>query len=478
MDLRRIIISATRWSAADRLGSQGVQLLFSVILARLLLPEEFGLIAMLTIFFAIAQTFVDSGFGSTLIQKKNASQIDKCSIFYFNILVGFVAAAVVFLIAPAISDFYSQPALETLTKFLSINIIISSFSIVQYSILIKELNFKAHSKVNLVSTCVSGLIGVYLAVTGLGVWALAVQQVAYNCFRTSLLWLASDWRPSMHFSFDALKDMFGYGSRMLAAGLLDNFFKNIYLLVIGKIFPPALLGFYSRAHNLKDFVSLNLTQIVTNVSFPVFSNIQDDNETLKIVFKKTLLFSAFLIFPAMLGLMVVAEPLVVTILTEKWLPTVPYLQLLCVAGALLPLQALNLSIIKSKGRSDLYLRLEIFKKLLIVINILVTWRWGLEAMIIGQVVLSFLSYFLNSFFTNEMISYSLFNQIEDLLPVIFSSVLMSMVVYSLRWLLPNVNSFYLLLSQVAFGALFYMLLCKTFRVSAIDDFLFFIKKKR
>lgn len=469
MSIKRKVISATKWSAVDRLGSQGVQFLISVILARLLLPEQFGLIAMLTIFFSVAQTFLDSGFGAALIQKKDASHIDKCSIFYFNILVGVVAAVAVFFAAPAISVFYSQPILEPLTRFLSINLIINSLSIVQFSILSKELNFKGHAKVSLASTALSGILGVYLAVNGFGVWALAIQQVVYSSVRTVLLWIVSDWRPSMDFSIDSLRQLFGYGSRMLMAGLLDNLFKNIYLVVIGKLFPPALLGFYSRAHSLKDVVSLNLTQIVTKVSFPVFSSIQDDNENLRKVFKKSLVYSAFLIFPAMLGLMAVAEPLVATLLTEKWLPSVFYLQLLCVVGMLLPLQALNLSIIKSKGRSDLYLRLEIVKKTLVVINVLVTWRWGIEAMIIGQIVLSFCSYFLNSYFSKHMIGYSLLRQVRDVVPILVSSIIMSAGVFSLRWLIPSVDYLSLLLTQLFAGVFLYLFLCKVFCLSVVSD---------
>jgi len=469
MSIRRTIISATKWSAVDRLGSQGVQFLISVILARLLLPEQFGLIAMLTIFFAVAQTFLDSGFGAALIQKKDASHIDKCSIFYFNILVGVIAAVFVFFMAPAISDFYSQPVLEPLAKFLSINLVINSFSIVQFSLLSKELNFKGHAGVSIVSTGLSGGLGVYLAINGFGVWALAIQQVVYSTARTVLLWVVSDWRPSMDFSISSLRELFGYGSRMLMAGLLDNFFKNIYLIVIGKLYPPALLGFYSRSQSLKDVVSLNLTQIVTKVSFPVFSSIQDDNETLRQVLKKSLVFSAFLIFPAMLGMMAVAEPLVVTLLTEKWLPSVFYLQLLCVVGMLMPLQALNLSVVKSKGRSDLYLRLEIVKKSLIVVNILVTWRWGIEAMIIGQIVLSFCSYFLNNFFAKEMIGYSLVEQIRDVMPVFVLSIIMASGVFSLRWLMPSVDDFTLLLLQLITGVLFYICLCKIFKLRVLND---------
>lgn len=469
MSIKRKTISAAKWSAVERLGSQSVQFLISVILARLLLPEQFGLIAMLTIFFAVAQTFVDSGFGAALIQKKEVSHLDKCSIFYFNILVGAGAALLVFSTAQSISVFYDQPVLEPLTKFLSINLLITSLAIVHSVTLSRELNFKAQAKIGIVSSVASGIVGVSLAVAGFGVWSLAIQQVASNGIRVVLLWAVSDWRPSLCFSIASLRTLFGFGSRMLLAGLLDNFFKNIYLIVIGKLYPPALLGFYTRAQGLKDVVALNLTQIISKVSFPAFSSIQDDNEILKELFRKSLVFSAFVIFPAMLGMIAVAEPMVVSLLTDKWLPSVFYLQLLCVVGMLLPMQALNLSIIKSKGRSDIYLRLEIIKKFLIVINVAVTWQWGIEPMIIGQVILAICSYALNSFYAKPMVGYSLFAQISDVMPIFVASLIMSIGVFSLGLMISDLNFAALLLVQIIFGATLYVFLCRIFRIALIDE---------
>lgn len=460
---------AVKWSALDRLGSQAVQFIISIILARLLLPEEFGLIAMLTIFFAVAQSFTDSGFGAALIQKKEISQVDKCSIFYFNILVGFLGSLLVYFVAPAVADFYSQSDLESLMQFLSINILISSFSLVHFSLLSKELKFKKHAVVSLASALLSGVAGVMLALNGAGVWALAIQQVVSNAIRSILLWRLSDWRPSLTFSTAALKEMFGFGSRMLAAGLLDNFFKNFYLLVIGKIFPPAILGYYVRAQGLKDVVSLNLTQIITRVAFPVFSSIQDENERMKRGLKRALGFSSFVVFPSMIGMAAVAEPLVLSLLTEKWLPSVFYLQLLCIVGLLLPLQALNLSVIKSKGRSDLYLRLEIIKKGLIILNVAITWRWGVEAIIIGQIILSFLNYYINCYFTSRFIKYSLWEQLTDVALVFFLALIMGSGVYWLGVFLPGIGAGFLLLTQVIAGVGLYVLLCWIFRVPAFKE---------
>lgn len=469
MAIRNKSISAFKWSAVDRLASQGIQFIISIILARLLLPEQFGLIAMLTIFFAVAQTFLDSGFGAALIQKKEPSQIDKCSIFYFNILVGFLSTLLIYMSAPIIADFYSQPILIPLTQFLSTNLLINSFSLVQFSLLSKELNFKAHAKISFLASTISGSIGVILAIKGYGVWALAIQQVLSSISRTILLWLVSDWRPTLTFSFQSLREMFGFGSKMLMAGLLDNVFKNIYLIVIGKLYPPALLGFYTRAQGLKDIVSLNLTQIITRVTFPLFSSIQDDNEKLKRGLKKAIILSSFIIFPAMVGMSAVAESLVHVLLTEQWLPSVFYLQLLCVVGMLLPLQALNLSIIKSKGRSDIFLWLEVVKKILIVVNISLTWRWGVEALIVGQVVLSFMSYFVNSFYAKKMIDYAATEQVKDIAPVIVLSISMGVIVFSLQGVFVNLSPWVLLFLQVLVGLIYYFGLAKLFKLAALDE---------
>lgn len=464
MSLKATTISSIIWSATDRLGSQGIQFVISIILARILLPEQFGLIAMLAIFFAVAQSIMDSGFGSALIQKKDASYLDECSIFYFNIILGFVSACAIYFIAPLIAEFYDQPILEPLTKFLSLSLIINSFSLVQFTLLSKRLDFKGNAKISLITTLISGCIGISLALKGWEVWALAVQQVVSNICRTVLLWIISSWRPAMIFSFNSLQQMFGYGSKMLLAGLLDTMFTNLYLIVIGKIFAPASLGFYTRAQSLRDMVSMNFTQIVSRVMFPVFSSIQDEPEKMKRGVKKSIIISTYLIFPAMLGLASVAEPLVVILFTEKWLPSVPYLKLLCLAGMLLPLQAFNLSVIKSIGRSDIYLLLEVLKKILIVFTIAITWRWGIIAIIYGQIVLSVLSYILNSFFTRYLINYPVEEQFKDIMPALMLSFIMGSILYYIPVSTFTTNMFLILVLKILLGAAIYISLSYVFKV--------------
>lgn len=456
------------WSLLECGGQQGIQLVISIILARLLLPAQFGLIAMLAIFMAIAQSFLSSGFGSALIQKKDATHVDSCSIFYFNIVVGIVAAGLLCLAAPWIAAFYEEPALTPLTRFLSLNLVINSFALVQSTLLARRIDFKTQLKVSIVATIGSGIIGITLAYRGFGVWSLAIQSVTGTIFRTVLLWFFNKWRPSLVFSFAALKGMFAFGSKLLFSGLLDTIFRNIYLVVIGRIFTATDLGFYSRAKSCTRLSTENLTSSISRVTFPVFSSIQDDNSRLKRGVQKALTTLNFLNLPMMIGLLVTAKPLVLVLLTEKWLPCVPYLQLLCVVGLLYPLHAINLNVLMAKGRSDLFLRLEVLKKILVVISITVTYRWGIQAMIYGQIGVSLLAYYLNSYYTGRFIGYPLKEQIFDLLPYLGMAVVMGIGVCSLQ-LLPFPNNWSLLISQVLSGIIIYTGLAWAFGISAFSE---------
>jgi len=464
------------WSLFERIGQQGIQLVISIILARLLLPAQFGLIAMLAIFMAIAQSFLDSGFGSALIQKKDTTQVDSCSIFYFNIFVGIVAAGLLCLAAPWIAAFYEEPALIPLTRFLSLNLVINSFALIQSTLLIKHIDFKTQLKVSIAATMVSGIIGVTLAYRGFGVWSLAIQSVTSTLFRTVLLWFFNKWRPSLVFSFAALKSMFAYGSKLLFSGLLDTVFQNIYLIVIGKIFTATDLGFYSRAKSCTRLTSENLTSSVSRVTFPVFSKVQDDISRLKRGAQKAMTTLVFLNFPMMTGLLLIAKPLVLVLLTEKWLPCVQYLQLLCVMGLLYPLHVINLNVLKAKGRSDLFLRLEVLKKILVVIAITVTYRWGIQAMIYGQIGVDILGYYLNSYYTGRLIGYPLKEQIFDLLPYFGMAAVMGIGVYCLQ-LLPFPNNWSLLISQVLTGVIIYGAMSLIFKMSAFLEIVEIVRNR-
>ncbi len=355
--LKSKTIHALSWSFIESVGLQGVRFIIGIVLARILFPEQFGLIAMLTLFIAVAQAFLDSGFGAALIQKHHVTETDTSTIFYFNIVVGLAASGVLSLAAPLIADFYNQPILTPLTRALSLVIVINSFGLIQDVILTKQINVKTQTKVSVIAGVLSGLVGVTLAVMGFGVWSLVAQQISSSFFRTVLLWLCNDWRPSPVFSIRSLQAMFGFGSRLLASGLLDQVFNNIYSLVIGKLFSARDLGFFTRASGIRALPTQTLAGMIGRVTFPVLSTIQDDPARMKRGLKKALSTLALLNFPMMIGLAVLAYPLVVLFLTEKWSESVGYLQLLCLSGLLYPLHAVNLDLLKALGRSDLFLRL-------------------------------------------------------------------------------------------------------------------------
>jgi teichuronic acid exporter len=467
-DLQQKTVHALSWSFLQAVAQRGMQFVIGIVLARMLFPEQFGLIGMITIFMAVISAFLDSGFGAALIQKREVTQTDICSIFYFNILVGVAAAGLLCLAAPWIASFYGQPVLTPLTRALSLTIVINSLGMIQNTILTKQINFKVLTKVSLIGGILSGSTGITLAALGFGVWSLVVQQITAAFFSVVCLWFFNPWRPALIFSFNALREMFGFGSRLLFSSVLDNIFNNIYYVVIGKLFSAADLGFFTRAQSLNDVPSQTVSGMVGRVTFPVFSSIQDDPARLKRGLKKALTMLGLVNFPMMIGLAVVARPLVLVMLTEKWAPSVPYLRLLCVAGLLYPLHLMNLNMLQALGRSDLFLRLEVIKKVMVAINIAVTWRWGITAMIYGIIITSVMSYYLNSYYNGVLIHYPTREQVRDLLPYLVASALMGGAVYAAGALqLPNQWS--RLLVQVATGVIVYVCLCRAFRLKAFFD---------
>jgi O-antigen/teichoic acid export membrane protein len=466
--LKHKTLSAFFWSFFERIGQQGIQFIISIILARLLLPEDFGLIAMLIIFMAIAQSFIDSGFGQALIQKQDATHIDECSIFYFNILISFIAAGLLCLGAPWIAGFYNQPLLVPLTYALSLNLIINAFGLVQNTLLVKQIDFNTQLKVSMIAIVPSGGIGITMAFNGFGVWSLVAQSLANGLFRTILLWVFNTWRPSMAFSLKSLCGMFTFGSKLLFAGLITTIFDNIYLMVIGKVFSAADLGFYSRSKKLQELPVKNLSGAVGRVTFPVFSSVQDDKARLKRGVRKALTTMAMVNFPMMVGLAVVARPLVQVLLTDKWLPCVPYLQLLCVVGILYPLHAININVLIAQSRSDLNLRITVMKNILKVVLLTITWRWGIEAILWGQIVVSLLCYIVNTYYTSILIKYSIKEQVLDISPYFVVSGIMGVGVFVLNYAI-TVNIVLMLTLQIVTGMGLFALLCYLFRPMAFCE---------
>ena len=458
-------IKAVKWSFLERFGQQGMQFIVSVFLARLLLPEDFGLIAMLAIFIAFGNSFIDSGFQKALIQKKELTHVDECSVFYFNIFIAFIVAGLMFLSAPLISHFYDQPQLVAITRALSVVFLFSSFGLVQDSLLAKKLDFKTVSKINLSSYILSGVSSVALALNGFGVWSLVVLNVGSTFLRTVFLWIFSSWRPALLFSFVSLRTMFSFGSHLFIVSLTNSVFTNIYQVIIGKFFSVSALGFYSRAKTLSMYPVTVITSVVNQVSFPVFSKIQDDKVRLKNYMRNSLILLTVATFPLMIGVAVVAKPLIVILVTEKWLPSVPFLQMLCVVGMLYPICVVNLNALNAKGHSDLYLKIDVINKVLIVLMVIVTYRFGITAMIIGQIINSFIAFYLYAYYSGKHLYYTIGMQIKDMLPSLSVALLMGAIIYSFKYFILN-NDYILLTAQVLSGALIYIGLCYSFKIEA------------
>lgn len=429
MTLKAKTIRGLFWSFSETGIHYLVSFVIGIILARLLSPEEFGLIGMITIFIAISQSFIDSGFSQALIRKTNCQQKDYSTVFYFNLLVGILFYIVLFFSAPFISQFFNEPILKELVRVLGIVLIVNSFAIIQRTILIKNINFKLQTKITISSSVLSGIIAIILAYKGFGVWSLAVQRILNQLFTAILLWIFNHWLPTLEFSKQSFKEMFSFGSKLLASGLIDTTYQNIYYLIIGKFFSATELGYYTRADHFSKLPSQSINASVSRVTYPVLSQLQDNASQLKVGYKKIIKSIMLINFSVMLGMAAVARPMILTLIGEKWLPSVPYLQLLCFVGMMYPLHALNLNILKVKGRSDLFLRLEIIKKVLAIPVIIIGIFFGIKAMILGMIFNSFIGYFINSYYSSKLINYSVREQIKDVLPDFGISISMAIIVF-------------------------------------------------
>lgn len=455
------------WSSVERFSNQGVSFIFSIILARILAPSDFGIVAMIGIFFAVAQSFVDSGFSNALVRKTDRREEDLSTCFYFNIGVGIVAYIVLFLIAPFIADFYNQPILSPIIRITGFGVVLNSLCVVQQALFTIKIDFKSQAKVTLSATIISGIVGVVLAYQGYGVWALVWQGVVMSLVRMGLLWLMSKWRPKAGFSKDSFHYLFGYGSKLLASGLLDTIYNNIYPIVIGKFYSPAQLGNYSRALSFAQLPSSNITSILQRVTFPVLSTIQDDLPRLQTNYRRLLKLSAFIVFPLMMGLAAVAFPLIRIVLTPKWEGCSFYLQIICFALMWYPIHAINLNLLQVKGRSDLFLRLEIIKKIVGVCIMCITIPLGITAMCIGMVASSFIALFINTFYTGKFIDIQYLKQMRDLLPIFVNSLLTGGLIFiSIQFI---TNDVFKLMVGVIIGVLYYILSSYIFARDEIDE---------
>lgn len=443
------------WSAIERFSVQGIQFILGVVMARILSPEDYGIIGMLAIFLALSQSLIDSGFSNALIQKKNRNQEDYSTVFYFNIILGVFLYFILFFASSFLANFYDMPILSPITKVIALNLFINSLVIVQKAKLTIELNFKIQANVSVIAVLLSGILGLILAVRGWGVWALVYQSIAANFLSCVLLWIYARWRPSLLFSWHSFKSLFQFGSKLLITGLYGPIFENINTLVIGKFYSSSILGNYTRAATFAQLPSSNITSIIGRVSFPVLSDLQDNDEKLSYAYRKLIRVTSFIVFPLMMGLSTIASPLIEVLLTSKWQSCAIYLQLLCFSMLLYPVCAFNINLLLVKGMVKTHLKLDLIKKIVLLFVLFITANISVNAICIGQIISALFSWIITAYYSGRLIKYSFIDQVIELLPSFLISLLMLGIVSFINIVI-GLDSTYLLMVDIVIYFLFYI----------------------
>lgn len=475
--LKKKAVTAVLWSGMDIFARQAFQLVFSIILARLLSPEDFGTIALLSLFTGLASVFVDGGFVGALVQRQNVTLADESTVFWFNLAMGALMALALWAVAPLIAVFYAQPILVPLTALLALNVFLSALGSVQNTILIKALRFKVLMKVTGSAAVLSGLVGAAMAWHGYGPWALAGQTLASTIVTTGLLWYVSKWRPALVFSLSSARQMFGFGSSLLVTALLEVVYSRAYSLLIGKVFGIRELGLYSRADNTQMLPVGILTLVVNRVAFPFFSSIAQNKVQLLKAARMSVRGLMLLCVPMALGLVAVAEPLIAALFGPRWLPVAPIMQVLCLSGLLWPLNAINGNLLLSQGHSPVFLRLELVKKVCGLALLLGGAFFGLMGIAWGQVILSVLSFALAAHYSKRYLGYGAGEQIRDFLPVVAISLPMLLGVYWAGTLL-HAGPVVALLSLTLLGAAIFFALAWLCRLAALHDVVELLRRRK
>lgn len=450
------------WRFAERCGAQGVSFIVSIVLARLLTPDAYGTVALITVFINILNVFVDSGLGTALIQKKNTDDLDFSTVFFFNFAICIFLYGGMFIAAPIIARFYGQSELTPLIRVMSLVIVISGVKNIQQAYVSKQLLFKKFFFATIGGTIFSAFFGIGLAYCGFGCWALVGQQLSNTLIDTVILWITVQWRPKWKFSFARLQTLYSYGWKLLVSALLDTGYNNLRNLLIGKIYSASDLAYYNQGQKFPNVIVSNINSSIDSVLLPVMSSAQDEKERLKQMTRKAIKTSSYLMWPLMTGLAVCAKPIIQLLLTDKWLPCVPFLQLFCFSYVLWPIHTSNLNAIRALGRSDVFLKMEIIKKVLGIITILFTVKHGVFVIAVGAIALGPISVVINSYPNKKLINYSLKEQMIDLLPYVLMSVVMGGFVWCVHFI--NLPTVIVLIVQIIIGIGAYVFMSEIFRI--------------
>ncbi len=449
------------WTFAQHFSLEGFGFIQGIILARLLVPKDYGLIAMTQIFFAIAGVFIDSGFGNALMRKKQRTEIDYSTVFVTNVVLTSIFAFLLYLGAPWIASFYNESILKDIVRANAFLLILNSVNAVQGARLRINLQFKAYSFISVVNNVTVGIATIIFAFLGFGVWSLIYPNFIVPFLKFGLYWYFQRWRPKIDFSWKIWKEYFSYGSKLLFSALLDKTWINIYPMIIGKVYSAIDLGYYSRAKQYASLPTNTFQGVLGSVTFPVLCSIQDDDARLREAYRRLIRVSGYVIFPMLMGLAALAKPVILVLITEKWAASIPYLIVVCFSSMLRPIHVLNLNLLQVKGRSDLFLRLEIIKKILALSILLITMRYSILAMCIGSVIVSYISLYLNTYYTGKLIQVGFFLQVRDLLPSFLYSLSMGALVYGITLLIPNM--LIQLLVGIILGIAYYLFISTIFK---------------
>lgn len=447
--LKNKTIKGVGWSAADALLGQGVTFIVGLVLARLLSPDEYGLIGICLIFTTVLNGIVDSGFSNALIRKKDVTDEDYNTMFTTNMAISIVLYVLLFISAPFVSDFFHRVELIALVRVTGLILFFNALSITQVTILTKNIDFKTKTKASLVSAIISGVIGIAMAFMGYGVWSLVAQQFSKQLLYTLCLWVLSKWWPRFTFYKDSFKYMWGFGWKLLASGILNNVWNQLYQVVIGRCYTSSTLGHYTRANEYASIFSSNLTLIVQRVSYPVLAEIQDDKERMVQGYRKVIKVTMFVTAVCMISLGAVSEPLIYTLIGTKWHEAATYLPLICISMSLYPLHAINLNILQVLGRSDIFLYLEILKKIVGIVPIVIGIFCGIYYMLLASILTGVISLYLNTWYTGKTLNYSFWKQLRDITPSYFTALVIALAVYFLKYL--SLPYYIVLMLQIIVG---------------------------
>lgn len=464
------------WNFAESFSLQIIQFVIGIFMARILQPSDYGMVGMLAIFLTISNMLITSGFYRALIQKKNRTSVDYSTVFYFNIVVGIVLYLILFFSSPYIARFYNVPLLESLTKVIAIPLILNSLSQVQNAKFSIEMNFKMLAKISIATSVITGISSLSMAYSGFGVWSIAISSVIGESSRCILLWFFAKWVPLWKFSWKSFKEMFSFGYKMFVSGLLESIYNNLYTLIIGKKFAATELGYYTRANGYAQLPVATFNNALSKVTFPMFCEVQNDNERMILLYHKLLRFTAFIIFPIMMLFIVLARPLILFMITEKWESCVILLQILCLSYIWHPIQIININLLQAKGRADITLKIDVLKKSIGVLVLCMTIPLGVIAMCIGLIIVSLVSTLINIYFTKKIMHIGILSQVKDLFFPLLYSLSMSVIAYFVISFTPQ-NGLKIFMGGIG-GIIIYLLAAYLFRSKELQYLFELINKKK